>query len=69
MARKMKKSDVIREFNEYILPEIRAQYEQDRRRDIPARCEAWNNFTDSLAKDGRITWNQCNNWVHPASCN
>lgn len=34
-------------------------------RDIPARREAWNNFTDSLAKDGQITERQYATWLGP----
>lgn len=33
--------------------------------DIPAKREAWNNYTDSLCKDGQITERQYNNWSNP----
>ena len=33
--------------------------------DRPMRDEAWNNFTDALCKDGRITARQYDRWVHP----
>jgi hypothetical protein len=55
-------------FVENILPLVQEQYEQDGIPDIPARCEAFNNWTDSLCKDGVITDEQYNNWGHPP-CN
>jgi hypothetical protein len=33
--------------------------------DKPALCEAWNNYVDSLHRDGMITYRQVNNWVNP----
>lgn len=33
--------------------------------DQVARREAWNNYTDALCKEGRITEHQYNTWVHP----
>jgi hypothetical protein len=33
--------------------------------DKPMRAEAWNNYTDSLAKDGEITMKQYESWTHP----
>ena len=47
-----------------ILPMIQEQYEQDGIPDIPARCEAWNNWTDSLCKDEQISDWQYMNWSH-----
>ena len=47
-----------------ILPMIQDQYEQDGIPDIPARCEAWNNWTDSLCKDEQISDWQYMNWSH-----
>jgi len=35
---------------------------------MPARREAWNNWTDSLACDEQISDWQVHNWGHPA-CN
>jgi len=51
-----------------ILPMIQVRYEQDGIPDIPARCEAWNNWTDALASDGQISDWQVHNWGHP-DCN
>jgi hypothetical protein len=36
-----------------------------RKDDKPALRESWNNFTDSLCKDGMITEHQYNTWTHP----
>jgi len=36
--------------------------------DRPMRREAWNNWTDSLCKDGRISDWQYENWSQPESC-
>jgi hypothetical protein len=51
-----------------VLPVIQREYEQDGEPDIPARCEAWNNWTDSLCKGGIISDWQYANWSHPP-CN
>jgi hypothetical protein len=36
-----------------------------RKDDKLALRESWNNFTDSLCKDGMITEHQYNTWTHP----
>ena len=51
-----------------ILPMIQEAHEQDGQPDWPARCEAWNNWTDALCKDGEISDWQYANWSHPP-CN
>lgn len=33
--------------------------------DLPALREVWNNFTDMLCKDGRITQRQYDTWLNP----
>lgn len=55
-------------FTNEILPMIQEQYEQDGIADYPARREAWNNWTDSLACDEQISDWQVHNWGHPP-CN
>lgn len=52
-------------FREEFLPEIIIAYELDGERDGPARRETWNNWTDSLCKDGQISDWQYMNWSHP----
>lgn len=49
------KKQIDNQFKAYILPSIVKMYEQDRRKDKPARREAYNNYIDSLQKDGQIT--------------
>ncbi|KKN58900.1 hypothetical protein LCGC14_0547020 [marine sediment metagenome] len=38
-------------------------------KDKPMRSEAWNDFTDALCKEGRITMKQYETWTHPSWCN
>lgn len=33
--------------------------------DGPAMSQAWNNFTDALAREGKITRKQYSSWVNP----
>ena len=35
------------------------------RSDLIAKRESWNNFTDSLCKDGNISLEQYENWGQP----
>jgi len=55
-------------FTNDLLPTIKLMYEQDGIPDIPARSEAWCNWTDSLCKDKQISDWQYENWSHPP-CN
>ena len=55
-------------FTNDVLPLVTLMYEQDGEPDIPARSEAWNNWTDSLCKSGAISDWQYENWDHPP-CN
>ena len=56
------------QFASEILPHMQTIYEQDGVPDWPARRETWNNWTDSLCKDGQISDWQYENWTHPACC-
>ena len=38
------------------------------RKDKPLLREVWNNWTDSLCKNGDITDSQYNRWQHPSFC-
>ena len=51
-----------------ILPMVKETYEQDGQPDWPARSETWNNWTDSLCKDGQISDWQYANWSQPRVC-
>lgn len=63
--RKLTKKEAVKMFRDEILPSIRERCEKDGRVDRLARREAWNNFTDSLCKDGQITSRQYNTWNSP----
>ena len=60
--------DAVNEFTNLILPIIQRTFEKDGIPDNPARCEAWNNWTDSLCKNRQISDWQYENWSHPP-CN
>jgi hypothetical protein len=49
-TKKQAEANFIRE----ILPAVKKQFEQDGRKDMPARSKAWACFTDFLCKDGQI---------------
>ena len=61
-------ADAVELFTNDILPFIQREYEQDGIPDIPARSEAWCNWTDSLCKSEAISDWQYENWSHPP-CN
>ena len=61
-------AEAVEEFTSFVLPYVRAAYEEDGEPDYPARCEEWNNWTDSLRDDERISDWQYENWSHPP-CN
>ncbi|HSE99825.1 MAG TPA: hypothetical protein VLA48_02925 [Nitrososphaeraceae archaeon] len=61
----LNKSQVDSYFIDFILPEIKNQYEQDGIKDKPARREAYNNYIDGLQKDGQITEKQANKYCIP----
>jgi hypothetical protein len=56
------------DFENHVLPYTIEAYEQDGQPDWPARREAWNNWTDSLCKDGQISDWQYNNWSQSPLC-
>jgi len=66
--RPMLYAEAVEFFTIEILPCIQREYEQDGEPDNPARCEAWNNWTDSLCKSRVISDWQYENWSHPP-CN
>ena len=47
-----------------ILPMIQEDEQRLGHIDMPARCEAWNNWTDALCTDEQISDWQYNNWSH-----
>ena len=57
---KVTKVQILREFKDVV-----KGYAPEMRKDAPMMREAWNNYTDSLCKDGIITESQYNNWTSP----
>ena len=64
----MTRDEAIEIFDNHILPIVKQNMEPDGQIDIPARSEAWNNWTDAMCKDGQISDWQYDNWSHPPSC-
>jgi ferric-dicitrate binding protein FerR (iron transport regulator) len=61
----MTKAQALRRFRQEVAPSVVARYGT---RDKPACREAWNNWTDSLHKNGEITARQYDRWLGPKSC-
>ncbi len=55
----------LREFRREVAPGVVARFGH---RDKPACRQAWNDWTDGLHRDGRITDRQVQTWVGPKSC-
>ena len=65
----MTKAAAVAMFIEHYLPGVRLKHEShDGRPDWPARWQAWNDFKDSLCKQGLITESQNDRWVQPKIC-
>jgi hypothetical protein len=60
--RRMTKAEAKRQFEAYVLPRVEEQYSPT---DKPAIRQAWNEWVDSLARDGRITEKQAFSWTSP----
>jgi len=58
MKTKLTKAQALQTFRQEILPHIPSH-------DRVAKCEAWNNYTDSLCKTGQITLHQYESWNNP----
>lgn len=65
---RLTKYEVECNFKTYVMPVVRAQYERDGIPNYPARSKAWNDYIDSLCKEGSITVRQYENWNAPAIC-
>ena len=59
-VQKMTKAEALKEFRE-----IYKTLPTALRGDAIAKREDWNNYTDGLCKDGRITLHQYENWGQP----
>ena len=62
MAR-MKKAQALKNFKEFWREAVRS--DPRLATDKPARCEAWNDYTDGLCKDRQITSKQYSTWANP----
>lgn len=62
---RMTKAQALKRFKAEVAPGVAAQHGS---RDKPACREAWNNWTDSLRKDGKITTRQYDTWLGPKAC-
>ena len=62
------REQAIASFEEYILPSVQEEYEQDGEADYTARSEAWSDYVDGLHADHQISDWQLENWDHP-DCN
>lgn len=68
MLKKMTKKQALEEFREFMMPLIKKQEKEwsgKARVDEAFRREEWNNFTDALCKNGRITKHQYESWDNP----
>jgi hypothetical protein len=61
----MNRPQALKRFKRDVAPSVVARYGK---RDKPACREAWNDWTDSLYKNGEITQRQYNTWIGPKSC-
>ncbi len=61
----MTKAQALRRFRFEVAPAVVARHGSN---DKPACRQAWNNWTDSLHKDGEITTRQYEDWTGPKSC-
>jgi hypothetical protein len=68
--KKLTKKQVDTMFIEELMPLIRVKEQEYRSgrftKDIPMRCEEYNNFVDSLMKDGQLTNSQAGAYCIPA---
>ena len=64
----MTRDEAIVEFDNCVLPGVIEAFEQDGKFDEIARSETWNDWTDGLREDKRISDWQYENWTHPKSC-
>ncbi len=63
----MTKQEAVKAFKTFVLPAIKREFEKNGRCDRPARDQAWNDWTDTLQKNGHITRVQYNGWTTTAS--
>jgi len=59
--------EVVREFNNTIVPVIQFLYEVDNVPDIPVRQNWWERHIALLESEGRIFIDSCEEWPFPAA--
>jgi hypothetical protein len=62
------RDEAIEQFEDFNIPMVVEQFEQDGEIDEIARSEEWNNFVDSLCENEEISDWQRDNWTHPDCC-
>jgi|TARA_R110002012_G_scaffold319289_1_gene539311 hypothetical protein len=61
----MKRDEAIKSFEETYMPVINAREKVNGKKDMPRRRQLWNDFCDSLNKNGLISDWQAENWSQP----
>ena len=64
----MKRDEAIKDFEVTYVPVILAREKVNGKRDMPLRRQLWNDFYDSLNKNGLISDWQADNWTQPDFC-
>lgn len=62
---RLTKREAVSIFKEQLRERVASGHWTYRAGDVPAHRKAWNNFTDSLCKDGIITEKQYETWTNP----
>ena len=61
----LKRDEAIKDFEATYMPIILAREKVNGKRDMPRRRQLWNDFCDSLNKNGLISDWQADNWTQP----
>ena len=61
----MKREEAIKSFEQTYMPVINAREKVNGKRDMSRRRQLWNDFCDSLNKNGLISDWQAENWTQP----
>ena len=59
----MNRTELESDFRDVVVPSL-ARHEADGVRDLPMRLQAWNDYVDSLIKEGQPP-ERAGNWLHP----
>lgn len=61
----MTKKQAVKDFQRLIMHRIVEKEKETGFKDWPRRRTAWNDFTEFLHRERKISDNQVNNWTHP----